>query len=61
MRIENVLPTKSLEYFLGTPHWLDAFTPPLERHLQQLATAVRALLAAYSDSPEPSNGPACPQ
>lgn len=56
MRIENVLPTKSLEYFLGTPHWLDAFTPPLERHLQQLATAVRALLAAYSDSPEPSNG-----
>src|SRR6516162_1641367 len=31
MRIENVLPTKSLEYFISTPHWLDAFTPPLNR------------------------------
>mgnify|MGYP001553585274 CR=1 FL=1 len=33
MRIENVLPAKSLEYFLSTPHWLDAFTPPLQQHL----------------------------
>lgn len=44
VRIENVLPTKSLEYFLGSPHWLDAFTPPLERHLQQLLKSVAAFL-----------------
>ena len=27
VRIENVVPSKTLEYFLSTPHWLDAFTP----------------------------------
>src|SRR5438067_8123475 len=30
LRIEDVTPSKSLEYFISTPHWLDAFTPPLE-------------------------------
>jgi hypothetical protein len=44
LRIEDVLPTKSLEYFLSTPHWLDAFTPPLERHLIYLADIVRQIL-----------------
>jgi hypothetical protein len=44
LRIEDVLPTKSLEYFLSTPHWLDAFPPPLERHLLYLADVVRQIL-----------------
>ena len=44
LRIEEVLPTKSMEYFLGAIHWLGALTPPFEKHLQQLAEAVRALL-----------------
>ena len=44
-RIEDVLPTSSLEYFLGTPHWLDAVTPPLEAHLERLAAAVASFLA----------------
>src|SRR5271167_4273292 len=30
LRIEDVLPSGSMEYFLSTPHWLDAMTPPLE-------------------------------
>ena len=44
MRIENVEPAKSLEYFLSTPHWLDAMTPPLERHLAFLADSLRHIL-----------------
>jgi endo-1,4-beta-xylanase len=44
VRIEDVMPTKSLEYFLGAIHWLDAFSPPLEQHLQQLAEIVKAML-----------------
>jgi TIR domain len=44
LRIEEVVPTRSMEYFLGAIHWLDALTPPLERHLQRLAEAVKALL-----------------
>ena len=35
-RIQNVLPSEAMEYFLGSPHWLDALTPPLEAHLQRL-------------------------
>jgi len=45
VRIEDVLPSQALEYFLSTPHWLDAFTPPLERHLEHLAATVKQLLA----------------
>ncbi len=44
LRIENVTPDESLEYFISTPHWLDAFTPPLEKHLQYLAQVVRKIL-----------------
>jgi hypothetical protein len=44
VRIEDTAPSKALEYFISTPHWLDAFTPPLEERLTQLAAAVRALL-----------------
>jgi hypothetical protein len=44
MRIEDVQPSKSLEYFLSTPHWLDAMTPPLERHLSYLAGVLRHIL-----------------
>jgi TIR domain len=45
VRIEEVLPTKSMEYFLGTIHWLEALTPPLEKHLRQLVDIVGAILA----------------
>ena len=44
LRIEDVAPTKSLEYFISTPHWLDAFSPPLERHLNYLADIIRHIL-----------------
>jgi WD40 repeat protein len=51
MRIENVLPSKTLEYFISAPHWLDAFTPPMEQHLKQLAASVQALLKIQSSEP----------
>jgi TIR domain len=44
VRIEEVTPTRSMEYFLGAIHWLDALTPPLENHLERLAEAVKAVL-----------------
>src|SRR6185312_7895410 len=43
-RIENVAPEKGLEYFLFTPHWLDAYTPPLDGHVRDLARQLKALL-----------------
>ena len=45
LRIEDVVPAKSLDYFIGSVHWLDALTPPLEAHLQRLAGNVQTLLA----------------
>jgi tetratricopeptide (TPR) repeat protein len=44
LRLEEVPMSKSLEYFLSTSHWLDALTPPLEKHLQHLTESVRVLL-----------------
>lgn len=44
VRLESVHPEKSLAYFLSTPHWLDAMTPPLERHLNYLADVLRHIL-----------------
>jgi hypothetical protein len=43
-RIEDVLPAKSLEYFLSTQHWLDAFPPPREPHFARLTAHIAALL-----------------
>src|SRR5438094_4613313 len=43
-RIEDIKPTRSLEYFISTPQWIDAFSPPLEQHLDNLAKTVTAIL-----------------
>ena len=51
VRIEDVMPTESLAYFLGTVHWLDAMTPPFENHLVKLADSLKALLETRAPSP----------
>ena len=43
-RIDDILPSKTLEYFISTQHWLDAFTPPLEKHLDSLVGILRSIL-----------------
>jgi len=50
LRIEDVVPGEALEFFLSTPHWLDAMTPPLEAHLDKLADSCARLL----DMPPPA-------
>jgi len=62
-RIENVIPSKGMEFFLGTPHWLDAMTPPLEQHLGRLASTVTLLLEQLPQpvaAPEPGLSPPGP-
>lgn len=41
-RIEDVLPSESLEYFLSAQHWLDAFPPPREPHYRRLGEYLRS-------------------
>ena len=43
-RIEDVPPSRSLEFFLSTQHWMDAFPPPRERYYTRLCTHLKAQL-----------------
>jgi Tol biopolymer transport system component len=44
VRIEDVMPNRTLEYFISSPHWLDAFPPPRDRYFAKLIVSVRALV-----------------
>jgi hypothetical protein len=50
-RIEDVMPGKSLDYFIGSVHWLDAMTPPLEKHLEELVITVHKLVPGERQAP----------
>lgn len=52
LRVENTVPGQSLGFYLDSVHWLDAFTPPLEAHLKQLADVAKAILEV--DRPNPT-------
>ncbi len=55
-RVENVLPSKDLEYFISSCHWLDAMNPPLEKHIGELAEAILALQRRTPPTPTPLPG-----
>ena len=55
-RIEDVLPSKAMEFCLSNTHWLDALSPPLEAHLSRLCDTVARLLAG--EAPPPAGDPA---
>ena len=63
-RIDAVVPSDDLEYYLSGPHWLDAVTPPLEDSLGQLKSSIKALLAlpraAEPDTAPPPAPPIAP-
>ena len=44
-RIENVDPTGAMAYFLSSEHWLDALTPPLEKHIEKLGSTIQLFLS----------------
>lgn len=55
-RIDEVVATGAMSYFLGTEHWLDALSPPLEAHIGELAGTVQRLLGTTAltvESPPP--------
>ena len=44
IRIDNVVPSKAMDFFVAPSYRLDASEPPLEKHLQTLADMVQTLL-----------------
>ncbi len=61
VRVEDVKPTGNLEYFLGTPHWLDAITPPFERHLDHIADSAKFWLDRIESERGGSEAPRPPE
>lgn len=44
VKLQDIMPSKSMEFFLSSSHWLDAITPPVEAHLDILTKTVKVLL-----------------
>ncbi len=60
VRVEDVRPEGAMEFALSNRHWLDAFTPPVERQLELLARSVKTLLGPGAEPvapPEPAYPP----
>jgi hypothetical protein len=50
-RIEDVMPSKSLEYFLSSHHWLDGFPAPCSDHYERLCGYLRQWLGDTQRQP----------
>jgi hypothetical protein len=44
VRLEDVMLARSLEFFLSTSHWMDAFPPPFENHLENLSRTIHQIV-----------------
>jgi hypothetical protein len=56
LRIEEVPLSGSLEYYLSTAQWFDAF-PPIEKHLEKLPAVVKRLLNKDADAASENKEP----
>jgi len=54
-RIEDVAPSKSMEYLIGVPHWLDAVTPPMENHIDRLVGTVEHIIGPRNKPVSPAS------
>jgi len=52
LRIEDVTLSDDLRYYLSTPQYLDALTPPLSKHVPRVETAIRELLEQSAEESE---------
>lgn len=60
VRIENVFP-QELALFITTSQWLDAFPPPIEKHLPKLVNAIKACLGPTGKGEEATPSRSEPQ
>ncbi len=60
LRLADIPLSDDLRYYLSTPHWLDALTPPLTKHIPPLVTAIRELLGPTVDAADATASMAMP-
>jgi hypothetical protein len=49
-RIENIQPSRDLEFYVSSSHWLDAVGPSREKHLNDLLSAITSWHGREKDS-----------
>ena len=54
LRIEDIPLSDDLRYYLSTPHWLDALSHPLSKHIPPVAAAIKELLEQGSEGETPA-------
>ena len=59
IRVREVMPSRSLELFISSAHWIDAWKPPMEKYLERLAQSISAAAAVYPAG-TPASAPARP-
>lgn len=57
LRVREVRPGKSLELFISSSHWIDAFTSPMDAKMDQLEAALRPLCQMEAPPPRPEPRP----
>ena len=50
LRIEDIPLSDDLRYYLSTPHWLDALSHPVSKHIPPVARAIKELLEQASET-----------
>jgi hypothetical protein len=53
-RIDDTRPAPQMKYYIGPIHWLDAMTPPMEKHMDRLVETVELLLKQSERPAEPA-------
>lgn len=56
-RIEDITPTGAMAYFLSSEHWLDALSPPLKKHIQELVDTIQRFMDGREPPPKPIQPP----
>jgi TIR domain-containing protein/LCCL domain-containing protein len=51
IRVREVMPSRSLELFISSAHWIDAWQPPIEQYLERLAQSITAAAKVYDAGP----------
>ncbi len=52
VRIDDSDLSNDMEYFISSSHWLDATSPPIEKHIDKIENAVKGMLAEQGNDRE---------
>ena len=53
VRLEQAAPSPAMEFMISTSQWVDAFPPPVDRHLEKVVAAVKKALQMAHAAPRP--------